>query len=122
MQIFLLNLNLTIFQKDGPNMPYVRRKYRSCKKCGIIGGLFYAQKRKNRPTTLNIHDVCQLCKRQDVADSYYRCYDSKTAVAKSRAYRLRNTQLVNLRRRKKRASTAKQSVNYTENIFLLEVL
>ncbi len=101
--------------ESGPNMPYVRRKYRICKKCGIVGGLFYAQKRKDRPTKVNIHDICQLCKRQDVADSYYRTYNSKTAYERSKNYIVKNLAIVNLRRRKKRKSTIKQSINYEQN-------
>lgn len=54
-------------------MPYIKMKNRVCKKCGSKGGLFYAQKRENRPTKLNVHFICQRCKREDVKDSYYKC-------------------------------------------------
>lgn len=58
-------------------MPYIKMKRRVCKKCGVIGGLFYAQKRINRPTKVNIHSICQRCKREDVQDSYFKCSESK---------------------------------------------
>lgn len=58
-------------------MPYIKMKRKVCSKCGKIGGLFYAQKRNNRPTKLNIHNICQRCKREDNKDSYYRCTEGK---------------------------------------------
>lgn len=54
-------------------MPYIKMKNRKCNKCGVAGGLFYAQKRNNRPTKLNIHFICQRCKREDIKDNYYKC-------------------------------------------------
>lgn len=58
-------------------MPYILQKNRVCSKCGVVGGLFYAQRRKNRPLKLNIHRICQRCKREDNRDSYYRCSEGK---------------------------------------------
>lgn len=58
-------------------MPYIKRKYTVCSKCGVIGGLFYAQKRDNRPTKINIHRICQRCKREENQDSYFRCTEGK---------------------------------------------
>jgi hypothetical protein len=58
-------------------MPYIKQKRRVCKKCGVSGGIFYAQKRNNRPTKLNIHNICRRCKREDIKDSYYRCTEDK---------------------------------------------
>lgn len=64
-------------------MPYIIQKRRVCNKCGLSGGMFYAQRRTDRPTKLNIHKICQRCKREDVKDSYYRCSDPEKRYNKS---------------------------------------
>lgn len=82
---------------------YLEQKYRTCKKCGTIGGLFFAVKRTNRPTKLNIHNVCILCKREDNRESYHRCYklNPKKYYEQSRRYILNNIKEVNRKRRLK---------------------
>lgn len=52
-------------------MPFVRRKNKKCRKCGIVGGLFWSQKRKNRPTKINVLSICQNCRRYDMQQVYY---------------------------------------------------
>ena len=72
-------------------MPYIKFKNKVCSKCGIVGGLFYAQKRKNRPTKLNIHRICQRCKREDIQDSYFRCTEG---IVKKRYNKFKNMYLL----------------------------
>lgn len=58
-------------------MPYKLFKNKVCSKCGVVGGLFYSRKRKDRPLKINQHRICQRCKREEVQDSYFRWSEGK---------------------------------------------
>lgn len=49
---------------------WVTVKNRRCKKCGVVGGIFFAQ--KQRITQISINNICKICKSVERSEYYYK--------------------------------------------------
>lgn len=49
---------------------WVKVKNRRCKKCGVVGGMFFAQ--KQRITQISINNICKTCKSVERSEYYYK--------------------------------------------------